>query len=106
MEHGWGINGPEQPSEDCDLKAPLSLQNRSLTAQGCLRVIRDEDESAWGRKYLKLRKRQQVGGSTSTYCSRLVDPTFIPEVEESPELMRTTLVKGEVDGLFLNFVKV
>jgi len=41
---------------------PPNLQNRSLTVQGRIRVIWDEDE-------------------------------IIPELEESPELMRTTLVE-------------
>ena len=47
MEHGWGINGREQILEVGDLKAPLHLQNRSLTVRGRIRVIRDEDESCW-----------------------------------------------------------
>ena len=34
MERGWGINGREQTLENGDLKAPLHLQNRSLTVQG------------------------------------------------------------------------
>ena len=34
----------------------------------------------------------------SLLTSTFVDPTVIPEVEESPELMRTTWVKEEVDG--------
>ena len=45
MEHGWGINGREQMLENGDLKVPLNLQNRPLTVQGRIRVIRDEDES-------------------------------------------------------------
>ena len=48
LEHVWGINGREQTLEhDGDLKAPLHLQNRSLTVRGRIRVIRDEDESCW-----------------------------------------------------------
>ena len=39
MEHGWGINCREQTLENGDLKAPLNLQNRSLTVQGRIRVI-------------------------------------------------------------------
>ena len=34
MEHGWGINSREQRLENCDLKVPLNLQNRSLIVQG------------------------------------------------------------------------
>ena len=45
MERGWGINSREQMLEHGDLKAPLNLQSRSLTIQGCIRVIRGEDES-------------------------------------------------------------
>ena len=45
MEHGWGINSREQTLENGDLKVPLNLQNRSLTVQGRIRVIRDEDEN-------------------------------------------------------------
>ena len=44
MEHGWGINNREQMLENDDLNAPL-LQSRSLTVQGHIRIIRDEDES-------------------------------------------------------------
>ena len=56
--------------------------------------------TAWRRKYLKLLRKESgwrfnehglLVGSLLT--SRFVDPTVIPEVEESPELMRTTLVK-------------
>ena len=46
MEHGWGINGREQMLENGDLKVPLNLQNRPLTVQGRIRVVRDEDESS------------------------------------------------------------
>ena len=45
MEHGWGINSREQLLENGDLKVPLNLQNRSLTVQGRVRIIRDEDEN-------------------------------------------------------------
>ena len=45
MEHGWGINSREQKLESGDLKVPLNLQNRSLTVQGRVRVIPDEDEN-------------------------------------------------------------
>ena len=45
MEHGWGINGREQTLGNGDLKVPLHLQNRSLTVQGRVGVIRGEDES-------------------------------------------------------------
>ena len=39
------MNGREETLENGDLKVPLHLQNRSLTVQGRIRVIRDEDES-------------------------------------------------------------
>ena len=42
MEHGWGIHGRQQTLEHGDLKVPLNLQNRPLTVQGHVRVIRDE----------------------------------------------------------------
>ena len=45
MEQGWRINGREQILENGDLKVPLNLQNRSLTVQGRIRVIRHEGES-------------------------------------------------------------
>ena len=38
-------NRREQMLEKGDLKVPLNLQNRSLTVQGRIRVIRDEDDS-------------------------------------------------------------
>ena len=101
LEHGWGINSREQMLENRDLKVPLNWQNRSLAVQGRTRVIRDEDanclavhvpealgkESGWGFNEHGL----LVGSLLLT--SRFVDPTVIPEVEESPELMRATLVK-------------
>ena len=65
MEHGWGINGREQILEVGDLKAPLHLQNRPLTAQGRIRVIWDE----WRRcKFLELWRKLQVGSSMSMAC--------------------------------------
>ena len=36
-------------------------------------------------------------------ASRFVDPTFIPEVEDSPELVRTTLVKRGGRWLLLEY---
>ena len=45
MEQGWEINSGEQMLENGDLKVPPNLQNRSLTVQGRVRVIRDEDEN-------------------------------------------------------------
>ena len=52
------------------------------------------------RKHLKLLRKKQVGDSMNMDCwlgilmtSRFVDPTVIPEVEQSPDLRRTTLVK-------------
>ena len=65
MARGWGIKGREQTLEKGDLKVPLNLQKNPLTVQGRVRVIRYEG------------------------------PTVIPEVEDSPELMSTTLVKRE-----------
>ena len=40
-----------------------------------------EEESGW-----RFNERGLLVGSVST--SRFVDPTFIPEVEDSPELMK------------------
>ena len=101
MEHGWGINSREQMLETGDLKVPLNLQNRSLmTVQGRIRVIRDGDESCLEVQVPEAFEKAEgwrfnehglLVGSLLT--SRFVDPTVIPEVEESPELMRTTLVK-------------
>ena len=45
MELGWGINNREHMLENGDFKVPLNLQNRSLTVQGRIRVIRDEGEN-------------------------------------------------------------
>ena len=45
MQHAWGINSREQMLENGDLKVQLNLQNRSVTVQGRIRVVRDEDES-------------------------------------------------------------
>ena len=45
LEHGWGLSSGEQMLENGDLKVLLNLQNRSLTVQGRIRVIRDEDDS-------------------------------------------------------------
>ena len=97
-KHGWGINSREQTSENGDLKVPLSLQNRSLTVQGRISRIRDESclevqvpealekESGW-----RFNEHGLLVGSL--LISRFVDPTINPEVEESPELTRTALVK-------------
>ena len=60
--------------ENGDLKV-LNLQNCSLTVQGRVRTIRDEDESC-----LEVQVHEAL------------DPTIIPEVEGPPE-KRTTLVK-------------
>ena len=82
------------------MKEPLNLRNRSLTAQGRIRVIRDEDESCLEAQALealekaagwKFNEHGLLVGSLLT--SKFVDPTFIPEVEDSPEPMRPTLVK-------------
>ena len=100
MEHRWGINGRGQTLENGDLEVPLNLQNRSLTVQGRIRVIRDEDEScleAQVREALekaagcKFKEHGLPVGSLFT--SNFVGLTFIPEVEDSPELVRTALVK-------------
>ena len=55
-----------------------------MTARGRIRVI--EKESGW-----RFNEHGLLVGSLLT--SRFVDPTFIPEVADSPELMRTTIVK-------------
>ena len=47
-----------------------------------------ERESGW-----RSDEHGLLVGSLRFLISRFVDPTVIPEVEESPELMRTTLVK-------------
>ena len=59
MEHGESTTR-EKMLENGDLKAPLNLQNRSLTVQG--------RKAAWRCKYLKLWKRNQVGDSMSMDC--------------------------------------
>ena len=100
MEPGWGINSKEQTRENGDLKVPLNLQNRSLTVQRRIRVIRDDDENFLEVQVLEALEKGSgwrfnghglLVGSLLT--SRLVDLTVIPEVEEPPELMRATLVK-------------
>ena len=100
MEHGWGISGREQIMENGDLKVPLNLQNRSLTVQGRIGVIRDEDENCLEAQVPEALEREAdwrfnerglLVGSLLT--SKFVDPTVIPEVEGSPEMMRTALVK-------------
>ena len=86
--------------ENGDLKVPLNLQNRSLAVQGRTRVVRGEDESCLEVQVPEALEKESgwsfnqhglLVGSLLT--SRFVDPTVIPEVEESPELMRTTLMK-------------
>ena len=57
-EHGWGISSREHMLENGDLKVPLNLQNRSLTVQGRIGVIRDEDENC----------KNQAGDSMSMDC--------------------------------------
>ena len=92
MEHVWGINGREQTLEhDGDLKAPLHLQNRSLTVRGRIRVIRDEDESCLEVQVPEALERESGWRSDehgllvgSLLISRFVDPLGISEVEESP----------------------
>ena len=100
LEHGWGINGREQLLENGDLQVPLHLQNKSLVVHGRVRVIKDNDEdclevqvpealeqsAGW-----KFNKHGMLVGSLLT--SRFVDPTFIPEIEDSPNLMRTTIIR-------------
>ena len=100
MAHGWGINSREQLLENGDLKVPLNLQNRPLTVQGRIRVIRDEDENCLEAQVPEALEKEPGWRSNehgllvgSLLTSRFGDPTVIPEVEESPELMRTTLVK-------------
>ena len=41
--------------ENGDFKLPLNLQNRCLTVQGRIRVIRDEDEN-----YLEVQVREDL----------------------------------------------
>ena len=83
-EHGWGITGREQTLENGD----FNLQNRSLTVQGRIRVIRDEDESCLEMQVHEALQKESgwrfnehglLVGSLLT--SRFVDPTFIPEVK-------------------------
>ena len=91
MEHGWGINSREQLLENGDLKVPLNLQNRSLTVQGRVRVISDEDENCLEVQVPEALEKESgwrfnehglLVGSLLT--SRFVEPTVIPEVEVSP----------------------
>ena len=78
--------GKQQQRANGDLKVPLNLQNRSLTVlKATLGSVEMKMRAGWRRKYLKLWRK--------FLTSRFVDPANIPEVEESPELMRTTLVK-------------
>ena len=86
--------------ENGDLKVPLNLPNRSSTVQGRIRVFRDEDESCLEAQLPEALEKESGSRFNehgllvrSALTSRFVDPTVIPEVEESPELMRTTLVK-------------
>ena len=55
MEHGRWTNSREQMLENGDFKLPLNLQNRCLTVQGRIRVIRDEDEN-----YLEVQVREDL----------------------------------------------
>ena len=100
MEPGWGINSKEQTRENGDLKVPLNLQNRPLTVQGRIRVIRDEDENCLEAQVPEALEKEPGWRSNehgllvgSLLTSRFGDPTVIPEVEESPEFMRTTLLE-------------
>ena len=52
--------------ENGDLKIPLNLQNRSLTVQGRMRVIRDEDGNCLEVQVPEaLEKENQLGDSMS-----------------------------------------
>ena len=76
MEHGWGINGREK-----------TIRNED---ESCLEVqVPEALEKAVGWKF---NERGRLAASWKL-MDRFVDPTGIPEVEDSPELMRTTLVK-------------
>ena len=57
MEHGWGINSREQMLENGDVKFKAALESFEMKMK-----------AAWGRKRLKLWKRNQVGDSTSMDC--------------------------------------
>ena len=82
---------------------PLNLQNHFLRAQGRIRVSQDEDESCLEVQVPEvLEKVEKAAGWKfnergllvgSLLGSRFVDPTFTPEMEDSPELMTTALVK-------------
>ena len=57
-------------------------------------VIRDEDENCLEAQVPEALEKE----SGSLLTSKFVDPTVIPKVEESLELMRTTSWKEEVHG--------
>ena len=74
--------------ETGDLKVLLNLRNCSLTVQGHIRVIRDEDESCLEVQVPEALEKESgwsfnehglLAGSLLT--SRFVCPTVIPEVE-------------------------
>ena len=71
LEHGWGINCQEQKIANGDLKVPLNLQNRSLTVQGRIKIIRDENESCLEAHVPEalVWKKQRVGSSMNMACS-------------------------------------
>ena len=88
MEHGWGINSRGQMLGNGDLKVPLNLQNRSSTNQRRIRVSRAEDESCLEVQVPEALEKTAGGRFNehgllvgSVLTSRLVDPTFIPEVK-------------------------
>ena len=83
MEHGRGISSREQMLENGELKVPLNLQNRSLTVQGRIRVIRDEDENCL-EVQVPVWRKNQVGDDCEPIDFQFVDPPVIPLQKNHP----------------------
>lgn len=100
LEHGWGTNGRELFLENGDLRAPLHLQDKSLVVRGRVGVIKDNEDCLEVQVPEALEKsagwKFNEHGMLVGSVFRFVDPTFIPEIEDFPNLIITTLIrKGE-----------